>query len=98
MKWLIGFLTTMSVACSGCTHTDTAKVNDTHMVVLSPPDSHLAWCGKSTEDCFDAASTLCAPEHTRRGKFHQVPEADMSFPAMIQEGNGWRMLFVCDAD
>jgi len=104
MKWLLGLLTTVSMACSGCAHKDTAKVTDTHAVsILAPADAHLAWCKDAPGNCFSAAQALCFYEGKMfntplKGKFHQVPEADMAFPAMIQEGDTWRILFVCDKE
>lgn len=32
------------------------------------------------------------------GKWHQVAEAGMQFPAMVQQDDGWRMYFMCDDD
>lgn len=104
LETLLGASLTMSLACSGCARTEAAKVNDSHSVaILAPADAHLAWCKGEPSSCFDAAKTLCFYEGKMfstplKGKFHQVPEADMAFPAMVQEGDTWRILFVCDKE
>lgn len=84
------------------------KSTQTTVTVTMPDNAHWAWCkGPETDGCFEAAAAMCSddsvgvggvvPQHPKPGKFHQVPESDMTFPAMIQEANGgWRMLFVCD--
>lgn len=89
-RLIIGLMTTVSVACStGCAHQESAK-DITTVMVTPPQNSHLAWCGRSTTDCFDAAEKFCS------GAWTATREPGMVFPAMIQEGDTWRFMFTCN--
>lgn len=107
---LIGtFLTTISMSCMGCSANvipPKTVASEAPSTVKIPEGSHFVWCSGEPANCFDSAALMCGEtlegargqvtQHSKPGKWHQVAEVGMTFPAMIQNGDVWRMLVVCD--
>jgi hypothetical protein len=84
---------------AACSHTP-LSLKETSVAQV-PSNEHLVWCQGSPANCFDAASAFCGDDQQgnlqshQPGKWLQVAEPGMSFPAMIQQDAGWSMVIRC---
>jgi hypothetical protein len=87
---LISLLSVCS--CVGAPSFDGKAPINFHPKIVIPSDAYLVHCqAKDPIDCFESVTAFC-----HQDTWHQVAEGDYTFPAMVQEDNGWRFVVACE--